>query len=89
MKEILIERVQTQIKIRIYTVKKKINSFSNSPWNLSSMQIPRTTFWAQYSDVFVEYEKGFDMKTGKIILDMADTKKTREDEESYIQVTFF
>ena len=43
----------------------------------------------QYSEIVVEYEKGFDMNTGKLLINLNPTHHiSNHDENSYIQVTF-
>ena len=52
------------------------------------MQIPQTIFRIQHSDIFVKYEKRFDMKTDKLIHDMHEPIRNREDKKPHISVTF-
>ena len=40
----------------------------------------------QYSEVLVEYEQGFDMNTGKLIIHLQATLHSTCDENSYIPV---
>ena len=40
----------------------------------------------QYSEIFVEYENGFDMKTGKLIIHPMATSRSYTDENSYVPV---
>ena len=42
---------------------------------------PKALFRTQYSEILVEYEKNFDMKTAKLILDMAHPYQNREDKK--------
>ena len=47
-------------------------------------------FKTQYSEILVEYEKVFDMKTGKMNFDRTShLYQNRKDEKSYILVTFY
>ena len=40
----------------------------------------------QYSEIFVEYEQGFDMNTGKLFIHPMATSHSTSDENSYIPV---
>ena len=42
----------------------------------------------QYSEILVEYEDGFDMKTGKLIINEMATSRSTTDEKSYVPVKF-
>ena len=50
---------------------------------------PKPLFQTQNSEIPVKYEKGFDMKTGKLILDMVQPYQKREDKKFYIPVKFY
>ena len=50
---------------------------------------PKPLFKTQNSEFFVEYDKRFDMKIGKLNIDAAHPYQNREDEKSYIPVTFY
>ena len=47
---------------------------------------PKPFFQKKISETLVDYKKGFDMKTGKLILDMTHPYQNREDKKSYIPV---
>ena len=49
---------------------------------------PKPLFKTQNSEVFVEYDNSFDMKTGKLNIDAAHPYQNGKDEKSYIPVTF-
>ena len=42
----------------------------------------------QYSEILVEYEEGFDLNTGKLIIHPMSTSHSTTDENSYIPVQF-
>ena len=48
---------------------------------------PKPLFRTQYSEILVKYKKGYNMKTGKLFLNITDSNRNREDEKSYIPVT--
>ena len=51
------------------------------------MQIlKKPLFRSQDSENLVEYEQGFDMKIGKLILDTAEPNRNSEDKKTYIEV---
>ena len=52
------------------------------------MQIQKPTSQTQYSEILVEYEKGFDMTTGKIKIDPYATGLPLHEGTSYIPVNF-
>ena len=46
-------------------------------------------FRTQKLEIFVEYEKSFNMKTGELVLDMAEPNQKRENGKPYIPVLFY
>ena len=42
----------------------------------------------EYSKILFEYEKGFDMKTGKLFINPTQINKSYTDENTYFPVTF-
>ena len=60
----------------------KLTRFRISPEN------PKSLFKIQNSEIFVEYEKGFDMKTGKLINNSSQPYRNRKDKTLYIPVIF-
>ena len=48
---------------------------------------PKPLFKTQNSEIFVEYDNSFDMKTGKLNIDAAHPYQNGKDEKSYIPVT--
>ena len=56
-------------------------------WNWASMQIlKKPLFRSQDSENLVEYEQGFDMKIGKLILDTAEPNRNSDDKKTYVEV---
>ena len=49
-------------------------------------QYTKPLYKTQSSDILVEYEKGFDMKTGKLIFNPHATNYSNSDKNSYIPV---
>ena len=67
----------------------KLTRFRNCPETEVACKYPKTFFKTQISEIFVEYEKGFDMKTGKININSAQPYQNGKDQRSYIPVTFY
>ena len=56
--------------------------------NIEIHFIKHTLYKTQYSEILVEYEKGFDMTTGKITFDPYATSHPLNEGTSYIPVNF-
>ena len=67
-------------------IENKLTSFKVFPETEVACKDPKPLFKTQYSEILVEYVKGFDLKTGNLIID-AHLYQNREDEKSYIPVT--
>ena len=75
---------QKNLKLQWY--RKQINIFY--PESEVACKNPIPLFETQYLKIIVEYEKVFDMKAGKVIIEPAQPYQNRKDEKSYILVKF-
>ena len=73
---------------KLHIIEKKINTFPNISRNRNRMQIQKPLHKTQYFEILVEYEKSFDMTTGKIKIDPYATGHPLHEGTSYIPVNF-
>ena len=67
----------------------ELTRFEIYPETEVACKYPKPFCETQYSENLVEYEKGFNMKTGKLVDDPAHPYRNCKDEKSYVLVKFY
>ena len=70
----------------IHNIENKLTRFQIYPKTELACKYNKPLYRTQYSEMFVEYENGFDMKTGKLIINPMATSRSYTDENSYVPV---
>ena len=68
--------------------KNKVTRLQLYPETELACKYNKTLYKTQYSEILVEYENGFDMSTGKLIIHQMATSHSYTDEKSYVSVKF-
>ena len=68
--------------------KNKLTRFQLCPETELACKYNKTLYKTQYSEILVEYENGFDMSTGKIIIHQMATSHSYNNQNSYVSVKF-
>ena len=86
--EVNIDQIRkSNFKFRnINNIEKKLARFQIYPETELVCKYTKPLFNTQYSEILVEYEQGFDMNTGKLIIPPMATHRSTTDENSYIPV---
>ena len=80
---------QNYFKFRkIPSKKNKLTRFQLYSETELACKYNKTLYKTQYSEIIVEYENGFDMSTGKLIIHQIATSHSNNDENSYVSVKF-
>ena len=80
---------QSNYKFRnIHNIEKKMTRFQIYPETELACKYTKPLYKTQYSEFPVEYEDGFDMKTGKLVIHQMGTSHSATDENSYVSVKF-
>ena len=78
---------RSNYKIRnINKIEKMLTRFQIYPETELACKYNKPLYKTQYSEIFVKYEQGFDMNTGKFIINPHATHYSTSDENSYIPV---
>ena len=78
---------QINYKFRnIHNIENKLTRFQIYPETELAYKYKKPVYKTQYSEIFVEFEKSFDMNTGKIIINPHGKHYSTSDENSYIPV---
>ena len=78
---------QSNFKLRnIHNTEKKLTRFQIYPETELACKYNKPLYKTQYSEILVVYEQGFDMNTGKFIINPMATHYSTTDENSYIPV---
>ena len=72
----------------IHDIESKLTRFQLYPETELAYNYKKPLYKTQYSENLVEYEDGFDMKTGKLIQHQMATHHSYTDENSYVSVKF-
>ena len=87
---ILIEKKSNSFQFKnIHSIEKKLTRFQIYPEIELACKNSKTLFRNHYSEIFIQYEKDLDLKTGKLIIDIADTNQNRDDDKSYIPLIIY
>ena len=70
----------------INDIEKKLTRFQNYPEIELACKYTKPIYKTQYSEILVEYEQGFDINTGKLIIPPMATHRSTTDEISFIPV---
>ena len=70
----------------IQNLENKLTRFQIYPETELACKYTKPLYKTQYSEILVEYEKGFDMNTGKLLIHPMATSHSTSDENSYIPV---
>ena len=81
-------RSKEQRLLNIDGIENKLTCFQIYPGTAVACKYTPRLYKKQYSEIHVEYEKVFDMKTGKLIVKTAYPYQSCNDYNSYIPVTF-
>ena len=73
--------------MKIHGIENKLTRFQVYSETEVTFKYIKPQFRQQYSETLAKYEKNVDIKTGPLTLNMADSNRNREDENSYIPVT--
>ena len=80
---------QSNYRLRnIHNIETNLTRFQIYPETELACKYTEPLYKAQYSEVLVEYEEGFDMNTGKLIIHPMATSHSTTDENSYVPVKF-
>ena len=69
-------------------IENKLTRFQIYPETELACKFKTPLYKEQYSQIFVKYEKHFDMKTGKLLNNPYPTYHNKNDKNSYIPVNF-
>ena len=72
----------------INNIENKLIQFQIYPETELACKYNTPLYKTQYSEILVEYEKSFNMNTGKLIISQYPTYHNKNDENSYIPVKF-
>ena len=72
----------------ILNIENKLTRFQIYPETELACKYTKPLYKTQYSQIFVEYQNGFDMNTGKLIIHPIATSHSTTDENSYVPVKF-
>ena len=72
----------------IHNIENKLTHIQIYPETDLACKYTKPLYKSQYSEIFVEYEDGFDMNTGKLIIHQMATSHSTIDKKSYVPVTF-
>ena len=83
------QKSQSNYKFRnIHNIENKMTRFKIYPETELACKYTKPLYKTQYSDFFVEYEDGFEMNTGKLMIHRMATSHSTTDENSYVPVNF-
>ena len=68
----------------IHNIEKKLTRFQICPETELACKYNKPLYKTQYSEILVEYENGFDMITGKLIIHQMAISHSYTDENSYV-----
>ena len=72
----------------IHIIENKLTRFQIYPETELACKYNKPLYKTQYSEILVEYYDGFDMNTGKLIIQPMPTSRSYTDENSYVTVKF-
>ena len=72
----------------LHNVEKKLTRFQIYPETELACKYKKPIYKTQYSEILVEYEHGFDMNTGHLIVDPMATSHSLTDGNPYVSVKF-
>ena len=74
---------QCYMKFRnIHNIQNKLTRFQNYPETKLACKYNKPLYKTQYSEILVEYEQGFDMNTGKLIIHRKATHHSTNEKNS-------
>ena len=73
---------------KLHNIEKKLTRFQIYPETELAFKYKKPIYKTQYLEILVEYEHGFDMKTGHLIVDPMATSPSLTDGNPYISVKF-
>ena len=71
-----------------HNIKNKLTRFQVYPETELACKYTKPLYKTKYSEILVEYEEGFDMKTGRLIIHPTTTSHSTTDEISIVPVKF-
>ena len=72
----------------IHNLENKLTRFQVYPETELACKYNKPIYKTHYSEILVEYENGFDMNTGHLIVSPMDTSRSFTAENSYVSVKF-
>ena len=72
----------------IHNIENKLTRFQIYPETEPASKYTKPLNKTHYSEIFVEYEDGFEMNTGKLIIHEMATSRSTTDKNSYVRVQF-
>ena len=72
----------------IHNLENKFTRFQIYPETEHACKYNKPLYKTKYSEIFVEYEHGFGMNTGKLIINQMASFQSYTDENSYVSVKF-
>ena len=73
---------------KIHDTENKLTRFQVYPGTEFACKYKKPIYKTQYSEILVEYENGFDMNTGNLIVHPMATSRSFTDENPYVSVKF-